>query len=199
MGPYCSFCGIRCFLIRIVPDGPRIGWSGLMATCGKGMALDREATGHDHTTAVNPVTDPDAAAAVGRAVAAAARPTVAAAEPSAAEAAVFAEDLAAEVERRGWYPVTVPHWDAPDGSVIEWSEFGPGLWRRNGGRWVPAACCTLHVPQIAGDPALYPAEWITRGAEIARCCDVDTCAPCCSSCPTCPTAVTAAAAAQVGV
>lgn len=169
MGSYCNFCGRRCFLIRIVPDGPKIGWSGCMATCEKGMALDRAATGHDHTTAINPVTDPD-------------------------DAAVFAEDLAAETERRGWHPVTAPHWDAPDGSVIEWPEFGPGLWRRNGDRWVPVACCALHVPQIAGDPALYPAEWITRGATIARCCDVDTCAPCCSSCPTCPTAVTAAAA-----
>ncbi|MFM9590737.1 hypothetical protein ACKI16_29545 [Streptomyces scabiei] len=54
-GAYCNFCGHRCFVYRIVPDGPREGWAGHMATCLGGMAHDRRETGHDHTTATNPV------------------------------------------------------------------------------------------------------------------------------------------------
>lgn len=54
MGPYCQFCERRCFVFRVVPDGPRAGWSGLMATCLSGMTHDRKALGHDHTTAINP-------------------------------------------------------------------------------------------------------------------------------------------------
>jgi hypothetical protein len=64
-GAYCKFCSRRCFVYRIVPDGPRKGWGGHMATCPDGMALDLEALGHTHLTAVNPVTDPEAAAAIG--------------------------------------------------------------------------------------------------------------------------------------
>jgi hypothetical protein len=63
-GAYCKFCGQRCFVLRVIPDGPSKGWEGHMATCGPGMAYDREKTGHTHKTAVNPVTDPDAAAAI---------------------------------------------------------------------------------------------------------------------------------------
>lgn len=63
-GAYCKFCGRRCFVYRIVPDGPSKGWGGHMATCPDGMALDLKAFGHTHETAVNPVTDGDAAEAV---------------------------------------------------------------------------------------------------------------------------------------
>jgi hypothetical protein len=54
-GAYCTFCGRRCFVDRIVPDGPSQGWSGHMATCPAGMAHDRAVTGYDHTTAINPL------------------------------------------------------------------------------------------------------------------------------------------------
>lgn len=61
MGPYCRFCDHRCFVERIVPGehapntllGATAGHL-LMATCPAGMANDRELTGHDHTTAINP-------------------------------------------------------------------------------------------------------------------------------------------------
>lgn len=53
-GPYCMYCHRRCFVLRVVPDGPSEGWEGHMATCRKGMEHDRKVTGHDHTTAVNP-------------------------------------------------------------------------------------------------------------------------------------------------
>lgn len=53
-GPYCRFCGHRCFVYRVLPDR---SWGGHMATCAEGMAHDREATGHDHTTAINPLTE----------------------------------------------------------------------------------------------------------------------------------------------
>ena len=49
-GAYCKFCGDRCFLERWVPGESATHF----ATCPKGMALDREATGYDHTTAFNP-------------------------------------------------------------------------------------------------------------------------------------------------
>jgi hypothetical protein len=74
------------------------------------MALDREQTGHDHTTAINPVTDQDGAERVARVVAL----------------------------RRGWFHVTWANDDAPDGTIREWSDFGPGLWERRGSRWEPA-------------------------------------------------------------
>lgn len=54
-GAYCRYCGNRCFVYRVLPDG---SWSGHMATCMDGMAHDRVATGHDHTTAINPAIDP---------------------------------------------------------------------------------------------------------------------------------------------
>ena len=46
MGPYCEYCGHRCF----VPDVRRVGW--LKATCGKGRCasfgqhLDARVSGH---------------------------------------------------------------------------------------------------------------------------------------------------------
>jgi hypothetical protein len=51
MGPYCEFCDFRCFVVRALPFQ-----SGtlLMATCAAGKEHDREATGFDHTTALNP-------------------------------------------------------------------------------------------------------------------------------------------------
>lgn len=51
-GSYCRYCGHRCFVLRRLPDR---SWSGHMATCPDGMAHDRRETGHDHTTAVNPL------------------------------------------------------------------------------------------------------------------------------------------------
>ena len=52
-GPYCQFCGRRCFLARVVPG---VESTMDMATCSGGMARDRQATGYDHTTAINPQT-----------------------------------------------------------------------------------------------------------------------------------------------
>ena len=37
MGSYCKFCGQRCFVVRVIPDGPQKGWSGCLATCSGGM------------------------------------------------------------------------------------------------------------------------------------------------------------------
>jgi hypothetical protein len=65
MGPYCNYCGRRCFLPRIIPDGPRRGESLILATCERGMAHDQAVTGHTHKTAINPVTDPEAACRAG--------------------------------------------------------------------------------------------------------------------------------------
>ena len=50
-GAYCMFCGQRCFVYRIVP-GSNVTH---LATCARGMALDREKLGVDYTTAVNPM------------------------------------------------------------------------------------------------------------------------------------------------
>jgi len=63
-GAYCNYCGFRCFVLRVIPDGPRKGWQGHMATCPQGMAHDLKVTQHTHLTAVNPVTDPEAATAI---------------------------------------------------------------------------------------------------------------------------------------
>lgn len=51
-GPYCQYCGHRCFVYRTLPN--RL-WSGHMATCAQGAAHDRARLGHDHSTAINPV------------------------------------------------------------------------------------------------------------------------------------------------
>jgi hypothetical protein len=63
-GAYCKFCGTRCFVYRVIPDGLSKGWGGHLATCRDGMAHDLKMTGHTHITAVNPVTEPYAAAAI---------------------------------------------------------------------------------------------------------------------------------------
>lgn len=63
-GSYCRFCGHRCFVWRLVPDGPSKGWGGHMATCAGGMAHDLEVLGYTHETAVNPLTDHERAAAI---------------------------------------------------------------------------------------------------------------------------------------
>lgn len=60
MGPYCKFCDFRCFVIRVLADGA----TRMMATCLRGMEFDRQACGQDHTTAINPVTDPEAVEAL---------------------------------------------------------------------------------------------------------------------------------------
>ncbi|MDI9829719.1 hypothetical protein [Streptomyces sp. KAU_LT] len=58
-GAYCKFCDTRCFVYRVIPDGPQAGWAGHLATCAAGMAHDRAETGHDHTTATNPLKPTD--------------------------------------------------------------------------------------------------------------------------------------------
>ena len=63
-GAYCKFCGRRCFVLRVVPDGPEKGWTGHLATCRDGMAHDLKKLGHTHITAINPVTEPEAATAI---------------------------------------------------------------------------------------------------------------------------------------
>jgi hypothetical protein len=63
-GAYCKFCGHRCFVNRVIPDGPMQGWAGHLATCQGGMAHDLEMTGHTHETALNPVTQADAVEAL---------------------------------------------------------------------------------------------------------------------------------------
>jgi hypothetical protein len=67
-GAYCKFCGHRCFVLRVIPDGPAKGWTGHLATCRDGMAHDLGVTGHTHITAVNPVIEPEAAAEIYAAV-----------------------------------------------------------------------------------------------------------------------------------
>jgi len=51
-GAYCRYCNHRCFVYRVLPDR---SWSGHMATCAAGKEHDRRETGHDHTTAINPL------------------------------------------------------------------------------------------------------------------------------------------------
>ncbi|MET7487105.1 hypothetical protein [Streptomyces sp. NPDC005538] len=58
-GAYCQYCGRRCFVFRIIPDGPHKDWPGHLATCARGMEHDRKETGHDHTTAINPSQNSD--------------------------------------------------------------------------------------------------------------------------------------------
>jgi len=56
-GAYCEYCGRRCFVLRQMPDdAARHGGQTIhLATCRGGAAHDREITGYDHTTAINPV------------------------------------------------------------------------------------------------------------------------------------------------
>lgn len=54
MGPYCKFCDHRCFVLRRLPETNTTGGEWMMATCPKGMELDRKKCGFDHTTAINP-------------------------------------------------------------------------------------------------------------------------------------------------
>ena len=63
-GAYCRYCDQRCFVLRVIPDGPQKGWTGHLATCQRGMAHDLKVVGHTHITAINPILEPDAAAAV---------------------------------------------------------------------------------------------------------------------------------------
>ena len=56
-GSYCKYCDHRCFVYRIIPDGPQRGFGWHLATCPQGMENDREQIGHDHTTAINPMKD----------------------------------------------------------------------------------------------------------------------------------------------
>lgn len=60
-GAYCRFCTFRCFVIRVIPDGPEKGKSFHLATCRPGMEHDLKVIDHTHITAINPVTEPEAA------------------------------------------------------------------------------------------------------------------------------------------
>lgn len=64
-GAYCKFCDRRCFVLRVIPDGPLKGRSFHLATCRRGMMHDLAETGHTHITSVNPITEPEAAVAIG--------------------------------------------------------------------------------------------------------------------------------------
>ena len=72
-GAYCRFCEHRCFVLRVIPDGPQKGRSFHLATCQHGMMHDFGQTGHTHITAINPVTEPEAAQAARSAAETAAR------------------------------------------------------------------------------------------------------------------------------
>ena len=48
----CEYCRKPCHVIRRAPGGIDV----LMATCRKGMNIDRAISGHDHRTLVNPFT-----------------------------------------------------------------------------------------------------------------------------------------------
>jgi len=56
-GAYCKFCDRRCFVYRVMPADSKWkpGRGVHLATCAKGAEYDREHTGHDHTTAFNPM------------------------------------------------------------------------------------------------------------------------------------------------
>lgn len=51
MGPYCQYCGRRCFLLRVLKDGQTM----LLATCDRGMKRDLASCEETHETALNPV------------------------------------------------------------------------------------------------------------------------------------------------
>lgn len=58
MGPYCRYCGRRCFVVRVLPDDANGTWAGrslAMATCADGMNHDRFATGYTHEDGRNPI------------------------------------------------------------------------------------------------------------------------------------------------
>ena len=71
MGPYCRYCGRRCFLDRVIPGGLLKGRSFLLATCALGMAHDLESAGYTHETALNPVLQAEQVAALAAEMAAA--------------------------------------------------------------------------------------------------------------------------------
>ena len=56
-GAYCRYCGHRCFVTRRMPADAtwRPGQIVHLATCARGKAFDREHTGYDADTAINPV------------------------------------------------------------------------------------------------------------------------------------------------
>lgn len=56
-GAYCKYCDHRCFVYRVIPAEPgvRSEWGGHLATCARGKQHDREVTGYDADTAINPV------------------------------------------------------------------------------------------------------------------------------------------------
>lgn len=59
-GAYCTFCGHRCFVYRVIPavPGDRSEQGFHMATCQRGMKHDRASTGgYDHTNTINPMDD----------------------------------------------------------------------------------------------------------------------------------------------
>ena len=57
MGPYCNYCGNRCFLQRSLPHNNAM--TILMATCYEGQQNDLERTGYTFQTAINTWNDFD--------------------------------------------------------------------------------------------------------------------------------------------
>lgn len=55
-GAYCRYCDHRCFVTRTMPADARWmpGQSVHLATCARGKAHDREGSGYDADTAINP-------------------------------------------------------------------------------------------------------------------------------------------------
>lgn len=60
MGPYCNFCGHRCFVHRVMPADStwRPGEPVILATCPAGKAASRDLSGYDADTAINPADPP---------------------------------------------------------------------------------------------------------------------------------------------
>lgn len=53
MGPYCQFCGRRCFVERQAVVAGKVIWAGVMATCSQGKAQDRSILSQDADNAHN--------------------------------------------------------------------------------------------------------------------------------------------------
>jgi hypothetical protein len=58
MGPYCDYCDQRCFVLRVLPVDAKVrqGEEITMATCPEGMGHDRDVTGYDHRSVIDPMT-----------------------------------------------------------------------------------------------------------------------------------------------
>lgn len=139
MGPYCNYCDRRCFLLRVIPDGPDKGRSLLLATCGAGMALDLETTGHTHETALNPVTQEEAV----EALAAEMRGEAA---PAGIQRITRRDDLVALKNVLG----VRPDWHEPDERDVTARVFGSDF--DNAGNWGTAEALQRKADRARGIP-----------------------------------------------